>query len=130
MARRTATAVVHGVPTPRQRAGAAAEQSAADMLLQSGCRVLARNARYPEGELDLIVRDGDIVAFVEVRLRTSLAFGGAGASVDARKQRRLARAAQHWLLQNYGQTWPNCRFDIVTVDGNGKIEWIRDAFAT
>jgi putative endonuclease len=130
MARRAPVAAAkHGVRTPRQRAGAAAEQSAAELLLRSGCRMLARNACYPEGELDLIVRDGDTVAFIEVRLRSDESFGGAGASVDSRKQRRLARAAQHWLLQNYGQAWPVCRFDVVTVDGDGRIEWIRDAFA-
>mgnify|MGYP003429311042 FL=1 len=39
------------------------------------------------------------------------------------------RAAQHWLLQHYGERWPACRFDVVSVDGDGTIEWIRDAFA-
>jgi putative endonuclease len=48
--------------------------------------------------------------------------------VHSRKQQRVARAAQHWLFANYGERWPVCRFDVVTVDGDGTIEWIRDAF--
>jgi putative endonuclease len=119
-----------GVRTPKQRAGAAAEDAAERHLSASGCRVLARNARYREGELDLVVRERDVVVFVEVRLRASERFGGALASVDVHKQRRLARAAQRWLAEHYGERWPACRFDVVTVDGSGTIDWIRDAFAT
>jgi putative endonuclease len=130
MAMRGAAVRCSGVRTPKQRAGAAAEEAAARHLVTAGCLVLARNARYREGELDLVVRDRDVVVFVEVRLRGSERFGGARASVDVYKQKRLARAAQHWLAQHYGERWPACRFDVVTVDGSGKIDWIRDAFAT
>jgi len=119
-----------GVRTPKQRAGAAAEVAEERHLCASGCRVLARNARYREGELDLVVRERDVVVFVEVRLRTSERYGGALASVDVYKQKRLARAARHWLAEHYGERWPACRFDVVTVDGSGTIDWIRDAFAT
>lgn len=117
-----------GVRTPRQRAGAAAEQAAERHLVAAGCRVLARNARYREGELDLVVRERDLVVFVEVRLRVGERYGGALASVDAFKQKRLARAAQRWLAEHHGERWPACRFDVVTVDGSGRIEWLRDAF--
>ncbi len=119
-----------GVRTPKQRAGAAAEDAAERHLCASGCRVLARNARYREGELDLVVRERDVVVFVEVRLRASERYGGALASVDLYKQKRLARAAHRWLAEHYGERWPACRFDVVTVDGSGTIDWIRDAFAT
>ena len=118
-----------GVRTPRQRAGAAAEQAAERHLLAAGCRLLARNARYREGELDLVVRERELVVFVEVRLRTDHRFGGAAASIDLFKQKRLARAAQRWLVEHHGERWPACRFDVVTVDGDGRIEWLRDAFA-
>ena len=119
-----------GVRTPKQRAGAAAEAAAERHLCESGCRVLARNARYREGELDLVVREHDVVVFIEVRLRGSERYGGALASVDVHKQRRLARAARRWLAEHYGERWPACRFDVVAVDGSGTIDWIRDAFAT
>jgi putative endonuclease len=126
---RTAKRPAPAVRTPKQRAGDAAESAAATHLAAHGCTLIARNARYPEGELDLIVRERDMLVFVEVRMRSSTAFGGAASSVDRFKQKRLARAAQHWLLQHFGERWPACRFDVVTVAADGKIEWIRDAFA-
>jgi putative endonuclease len=116
------------VRTPKQRAGDAAEDAAAKHLAASGCRVVARNARYRDGEVDLVVRERDVLVFVEVRMRGSLRFGGAAVSVNSLKQKRIARAAQHWLFGEYGERWPACRFDVVTVDGSGTIEWIRDAF--
>jgi putative endonuclease len=114
--------------TVKQRAGDCAEDAAARHLSAAGCRIVARNARYRDGEVDLIARERDLLVFVEVRMRSRSDFGGAAASVHARKQQRVARAAQHWLLAKYGERWPACRFDVVTVDGNGTIEWIRDAF--
>lgn len=118
-----------GVRTPKQRAGEAAERAAERHLVAMGCEVLDRNARYREGELDLVLRERDLVLFVEVRLRSGTRFGGAATSVDAFKRKRLARAAQRWLAERFGERWPACRFDVVTVDGGGRIEWIRDAFA-
>lgn len=118
-----------GIRTPKQRAGDAAEDAAARHLAAHGCTLIERNVRYPEGELDLIARERELIVFVEVRMRRSNAFGGAAASVDRLKQKRLMRAAQHWLLGRYGERWPQCRFDVVTVAGDGTIEWIRDAFA-
>jgi putative endonuclease len=115
--------------TPKQRAGDAAESAAARHLIAHGCVLVARNARYPEGELDLIMRERDVLVFVEVRMRSSRAYGGPAGSVDRFKQKRLLRAAQHWLLQHCGGRWPASRFDVVSVDGDGTIEWIRDAFA-
>ena len=116
------------VRTPKQRAGDAAEDAAAKHLAAAGCRIVARNARYRDGEVDLVARERDVLVFVEVRMRGSLRFGGAAVSVNSLKQKRIARAAQHWLLGEYGERWPACRFDVVTVDGSGTIEWIRDAF--
>ncbi len=117
------------IRTPKQRTGDAAEDAAARHLVAAGCRVVARNARYRDGEVDLIARERDVLVFVEVRMRGSSRYGGAAVSVDGLKQKRIARAAQHWLLANYGERWPACRFDVVTVDGGGTIEWIRDAFS-
>lgn len=114
--------------TPKQRAGDAAEDAAARHLMAAGCRIVDRNARYRDGEVDVIARERDVLVFVEVRMRVSSRFGGAAVSVTALKQQRIARAAQHWLFSRYGEHWPACRFDVVTVDGSGTIEWIRDAF--
>jgi putative endonuclease len=119
------------VRTPRQRAGDAAEAEACAKLEAAGCRILARNVRFREGEIDIVADDGGTLVFVEVRMRGSDRFGGADGSVDAFKRRRLVRAAQHFLLQRFGARagLPPCRFDVITADGDGIRDWIRDAFA-
>jgi len=89
---------VAAVRTPRQRAGDAAEAAACAKLQAAGCRILARNVRYREGEIDIVADDRGTLVFVEVRMRRSDRFGGAAGSIDAFKRRRLVRAAQHFLL--------------------------------
>ena len=119
-----------GVRTPRQHAGDAAETAACARLEAAGCRILARNVRFGEGELDIVADDGGTLVFVEVRMRRSDDFGGADGSVDSGKRRRLVRAAQHFLLERYGErAGPSCRFDVITADSDGIRDWIRDAFA-
>ena len=120
------------VRTPRQRAGDTAETQACARLEASGCRILGRNIRYREGEIDIVADDRGTLVFVEVRMRRSDRFGGAEGSVDVFKRRRLVRAAQHFLLQHYGGggRTPPCRFDVITADGHGIRDWIRDAFGS
>lgn len=117
--------------TPRQRAGDAAEDAACARLEAAGCRILARNVRYREGEIDIVADDGGTLVFVEVRMRRSDSFGGADGSVDAFKQRKLVRAAKHFLLQRAAGAAgpPPCRFDVITADPDGVRDWIRDAFS-
>lgn len=105
--------------------GAEAEDRAAEHLQRQGLKLLARNWRCRQGEIDLIMRDGATLVFVEVRSRNSPAFGGAGASITPAKQAKLIRAAQHYLLQNPSSV--ACRFDAVLIDGN-TMQWLRDAF--
>lgn len=84
--------------------------------------------RYRGGEIDLVMIDGTDFVFVEVRSRASARFGGAAASVDLRKQRRLALAAQLFLSGRFGpRAWPACRFDVVAIEGE-RLHWIRSAF--
>lgn len=118
-------------PADRQRDGALAEDAACALLESRGLRVVARNARYKFGELDLVMRDGDTLAFVEVRLRKDSRFGGAAVSVDARKRRKLALAAQAWLSSHREFSRAPCRFDVVAVargDQGLACEWIPAAF--
>src|SRR5512141_3121464 len=68
--------------TGRQLAGAAAETAACELLATNGLQCLARNARYPFGELDLVMLDAATLVFVEVRYRSKAGFGGGAASVD------------------------------------------------
>ncbi|HEY0634936.1 MAG TPA: YraN family protein [Gammaproteobacteria bacterium] len=109
--------------------GAQAEQTACDHLLARGLELRTRNYRCRSGEIDLIMRDGETLVFVEVRYRSSNRFGGAAASIDAAKQQKLIRSAQTYL----GEQRLNhmaCRFDVVTVsprDGGERVEWIPNA---
>jgi putative endonuclease len=112
-----------------KQAGDAAEDQALAHLSAGGLRLLARNYRTPGrggGEIDLVMREpGGTLVFVEVRQRTSRAFGGAAASVSHVKQRRIIFAARHYLMRLAQQ--PPCRFDVVSVEA-GKIEWLKAAF--
>ena len=115
----------------QQRRGDAAESAALAVLEHAGLQLLARNARYTVGELDLILVEGDTLVFVEVRQRKSEAFGGAAASLDARKQRKCALAAQCWLKQNPRYAALPCRFDAVLFHGvapNWQFQWLKNAF--
>lgn len=107
--------------------GAEAEQAAADYLVAQGLRLIERNFRCRGGEIDLIMQDGSTLVFVEVRARSSRAFGGAAESITAVKQSRIILAARHYLART-GAT-NNCRFDALLVQ-SGRIEWLRAAFET
>jgi putative endonuclease len=114
--------------TTRAR-GNAAEDRALAHLQAAGLQLLARNYRTPGrggGEIDLVLREPDgTLVFVEVRSRASGAYGGAGASIGAVKQRRIVFAARHYLMRLAAP--PPCRFDAVLVDG-GEVQWLRAAF--
>jgi putative endonuclease len=118
--------------TQRQRAGQRAEQLAAEFLRAQGCEILERNYRRRLGELDLIARERGVLVIAEVRTRASAAFGGAAASVDRRKQQRIARAAQQLLQQRADLARLPVRFDVLVVSGlegaRPHVEWIRHAF--
>ncbi|WP_338846338.1 YraN family protein [Massilia sp. W12] len=104
-------------------AGAQAEDAALRWLQQRGLRLLTRNYRCRRGEIDLVMQDGACVVFVEVRQRSSAWAGGAAASVDRAKQRRLQAAAAHWLQRQ--KRMPNCRFDLLALDGE-QVQWIKN----
>lgn len=115
----------------RRARGDAVESAALAFLEGRGLRPLARNASARGGELDLVMQDGAALAFVEVRYRGSVAFGGGAASVDAGKRRRLVHAAQAWLLRHPQHTDAPCRFDVVAASGDPAaphFDWLRDAF--
>lgn len=110
--------------------GDAAEAHAQDFLEQRGLRLLHRNWACRSGELDLVMLDGDTVVFVEVRYRRHAGWGGALASVDARKQQKLIRAAQLFLQKESRWARHPCRFDVVALGAHEADEsnWIRNAF--
>jgi len=108
--------------------GKDAEKIAASYLQKQSLTLLAQNYRCRFGEIDLIMQENDTLVFIEVRLRTQEAFGGAAASINSSKQVKLLRTARHYLAEINDQ--PPCRFDVILFSGsNGQnIEWIRNAF--
>lgn len=115
-------------PANALRRGMAAETVALDWLRRQGVRLVKRNYRCQGGEIDLIVTDGQVLAFVEVRQRRDDRFGNAAESITPTKQRRLALAARHFLATR--TELPPCRFDVIGVDGHSPatVHWIKDAF--
>ena len=116
------------MPSPRQNFGQQGEDRALALLLRAGLKLLLRNFRCRSGEIDLIVLDNEALVFVEVRQRTHNRQGSAAASVNHRKQQRLIRAAEYFLLRNPRHGLRSCRFDVIAIDGDAAPEWIRDAF--
>jgi putative endonuclease len=106
--------------------GERAEARALAYLQGQGLALVVRNYRCKGGELDLVMRapDGTLV-FVEVRSRSSDAFGGALASITATKRQRILQAANHYLATL--DHAPRCRLDVVAI-GPRRLEWLRDAF--
>ncbi len=108
--------------------GAQAEQLAAQHLQRQGLKLVVKNYRSRFGEIDLIMQDGETVVFIEVRLRRNASFGGAAASIDARKQKRIISTAQQYLAGL--ARVPTCRFDAVLLDDaqGCDMQWIKNAF--
>ncbi len=108
--------------------GKDAERWASNFLRQQGLKPVAENYRCRLGEIDLIMQDEDTLVFVEVRQRSRSDFGGAAASVDSHKQKRLIRAAKYYLAKLHRM--PPCRFDVVLMDDDkgSHAQWIRNAF--
>lgn len=116
----------------RKASGEAAEAAALAHLQAHGLQLLERNARFKLGELDLVMREGEMIVFVEVRLRNAAGWGDGFDSVDRRKRGKLVRAAQAWLAGKPALADASCRFDVVSVRtaaGEARIEWQREAFS-
>jgi putative endonuclease len=107
------------------------EDLAAQRLEQAGLRILDRNWRCPDGEIDIVAADGDTLVICEVKTRSGLAFGDPAEAVVAAKAARLRRLALRWLAANE-LTWTDLRFDVVTVlrraEGGPLVRHLRGAF--
>jgi putative endonuclease len=108
------------------------EREAERALAARSYRIIERNFRTREGEIDLIARDGEVLCFVEVKGRASRAFGSPAEAVTLEKQRRIARAAAAYLARLRGEP-PVCRFDVVCIDAGSvdpaaRVTILQDAF--
>jgi putative endonuclease len=111
--------------------GKAAETQACRFLINHGLVLVDRNYRCRHGEIDLIMRDGRCMVFVEVRYRNKHRFAGGAETVDHRKQSKLTATAMHYLQSHPGAAARPARFDVVAIDGGlgeDRVDWIRDAF--
>jgi putative endonuclease len=114
----------------RKSKGDHAEQLACGYLQRHGLQTLARNYRCRRGEIDLVMRDGDSLVFVEVRYRQRTAYGSAAESVSTGKQARIIHCANCYLAQHRAWSAP-ARFDVVCIEGDARrrrIDWLRNAF--
>lgn len=109
-----------------EASGRDAEAIAAAALAREGWAVLARRARTPAGEIDLVAERDGMLAFVEVKSRPSLS--EAAYALGPRQRARLVAAAECWLAANPGHGTAGMRFDVVIVAADGTARRIADAF--
>ena len=98
----------------KQKIGRLGEELAFRKLRQEGYHILERNFCCPLGEIDLIAREGGDLVFIEVKTRSSKRFGLPQEAVDWRKQRRLYRLAEYYMISK-NLTATSCRFDVAAV---------------
>lgn len=110
--------------TVQQRSGDSGEELALAHLQQHHLTLVERNFLCKGGEIDLVMRSGAMLVFVEVRKRALGRHGSAADSVTLSKKKRLIVAAQIYL-QRYRHP-PPCRFDVVAIDG-AVITWLQNA---
>lgn len=123
--------VVH----PKDSLGRYGEELAVRHLQAAGLTVVDRNWRSPDravrGELDVVAREGAVLAFCEVKTRSSTAYGLPAEAVSRAKQAKLRALARVWL-QHHDQPWSEVRFDVVAVlrprAGASIVEHLRGAF--
>lgn len=109
--------------TAKRATGDAFEAKALDFLERAGLRLVAKNWSCRAGEIDLVMRDGETLVFVEVRKRSSLRFGGALQSIDAGKSKRLTLAVDAYLSRL--PRVPQVRVDAIGFDANDQPQWTK-----
>ena len=112
----------------KRETGTRKEELAADFLTRHGVKILDRNFRCRQGEIDLIGRDGRYLVFFEVKHRKTDRNGMPAEAVGYVKQQRIRYTAQFYLYNRRYQEDMPCRFDVVSILGD-QITWIRDAFS-
>ncbi len=114
----------------KKNLGNSGEDTAASFFTSKGFEIIKRNYRFGKiGEIDIIVRKGDLIIFAEVKSRNSGEYGGAYYSITERKKRTLKKVAGQFLRENpfLFSRDITYRYDMIAVD-NGKAEWIEDIF--
>ena len=119
------------LPINSHQKGIAFEEIAYSFLKDNGLELVERNYRSPRGEIDLIMKDNDVLAFIEVRARSNNNMMNALETIGERKCSSIVYTSKHYLQRcklTYKQI---CRFDIILLTGtieSTEIEWIKNAF--
>jgi putative endonuclease len=114
-----------------RKSGSHWEKTAESYLRSQGLKLLQRNFSSRFGEIDLIMRDGQTVVFIEVKYRKSNRHGSGADAVTFHKQGRISRTAAWYLAKNPHRAESVCRFDVISINPNEKdqdIDWIKSAF--
>ena len=117
------------MPSPTQKKGSVAEERAQHFLRQQGFKFIKRNYNTKSGELDLIMRDGESLVFIEVRFRDRKEHGDGVETITQVKRNKMIKAATLYLVEH--NLWDKiyCRFDVVGIGSDkNDIIWIKDAF--
>ena len=112
----------------KRKLGSEKEELAIAYLTEQGIKILARNFYFRGGELDLIVKDGEYICFIEVKYRKNDRFGCPEDSVTFAKQKKMIKGARQYL---YSKKYPEqipCRFDVIAIHQED-ITWIQNAFS-
>jgi putative endonuclease len=120
-----------GTVSSKREAGQQAESIALRYLREQGMKLVERNYHCRYGEIDLLMKSGKTLVFVEVRYRSNTDYGLAEETVTPKKQQKVINAARHYLQQSPRMARLPVRFDVVALtDGpaGSEINWIRDAF--
>jgi|TARA_B110000879_G_C10930806_1_gene415872 putative endonuclease len=116
--------------------GDAAEQAALEYLIEQGLNRLDTNYHSPYGEIDIVMGEGHVIVFIEVRYRKNNSYGGGATSITASKQKKLIKTASHYLKHHQANV--ECRFDVMAMgpaesaSADTKqpftFNWIKNAF--
>lgn len=111
----------------KRNLGTQKEELAASYLQEQGAEILAKNFYFHGGELDLVVKDGEYLCFVEVKYRKNTRYGYPEEAVTPAKQRKILQGARVFMYQKHLPMDTPCRFDVVSIYQE-KITWIQNAF--
>ena len=107
--------------------GTEKEELAIKYLEEQGAAVLEKNFYFHGGELDLVVKDGEYICFIEVKYRKNKAFGLPEEAVTKAKQKKIIQGAKVFLYQKHYSSETPCRFDVISIYQE-EITWLKDAF--
>lgn len=113
--------------TNKRAIGKRGEEVAIQYLLKQGVLLLDQNFYFSGGEIDLIVKDGEYICFIEVKYRTNTKLGYPSESVGITKQRKIRFGARQYLYRHHQLESTPCRFDVISIIDQ-EITWIKNAF--